>query len=155
LINFIRLIRSIRLQKNLYEKCAVTLLTLYDEKQIDKVNGFTRLLKERVLEDLAQNFFEKEIETFPYAPLVEQVAHTLAAMKRSDNEEEVLREIRENSGLLQKSEDHHLFVHRTFYEYYVARKLREAAPAVVLQRANSARWEEPQGQVFSLFQKLA
>lgn len=29
----------------LYEKCAITLLTLYDEKQVDKVNGFTRLLK--------------------------------------------------------------------------------------------------------------
>lgn len=127
----------------LYEKCAVTLLALYDEKQIDKVNGFTRWLKERVLEDLAHHFFTLEIEAFPYAPLIEQVALSLEAMKRHANEEDVLREIRENSGLLQESDDHHQFVHRTFYEYYVARKMREKAPAAVLQRASQPRWEEP------------
>jgi len=127
----------------LYEKCAVTLLTLYDEKQVDKVNGFTRRLKERVLEDLAYHFFCKETEAFAYALLIEQVAQTLAAMKRNDNEEEVLREIRENSGLLQKSEGNHLFVHRTFYEYYVSCKMRSDAPAAVLHRAAQARWEEP------------
>jgi formylglycine-generating enzyme required for sulfatase activity len=127
----------------LYEKCAVTLLTLYDEKQIDKVNGFTRRLKERVLEDLAHHFFCKKTEEFPYAPLSERVAQTLAAMNRSDNEEEVLREIRENSGLLQKSDDRHLFVHRTFYEYYIACKMRGDSPETVLARAGQARWEEP------------
>ncbi len=127
----------------LYEKCAVTLLTLYDEKQVDKVNGFTRRLKERVLEDLAHHFFCKEVEAFAYAPLIEQVAQTLAALQQQHNEEKVLQEIRENSGLLQKSDDHHLFVHRTFYEYYVACKMRETAPAAILSRAAQARWEEP------------
>ncbi|MBC6948817.1 NACHT domain-containing protein [candidate division KSB1 bacterium] len=127
----------------LYEKCAVTLLTLYDEKQVDRVNGFTRLLKERVLEDLAHHFFCKEAEEFAYAPLIEQVAQTLATMKRNDNEEEVLREIRENSGLLQKSDDRHLFVHRTFYEYYVSCKMRGETPEAVLGRSTQSRWEEP------------
>ena len=127
----------------LYEKCAVTLLTLYDEKQVDKVNGFTRRLKERVLEDLAHHFFCKEVEEFAYAPLIEQVTQTLAAMQQQHNEENILREIRENSGLLQKSDDHHLFVHRTFYEYYVSCKMREAAPEAILSRASQARWEEP------------
>jgi len=127
----------------LYEKCAITLLTLYDEKQVDKVNGFTRRLKERVLEDLAHHFFCKEMEEFPYAPLIEQVAQTLAAMKQQNNEEKVLQEIRENSGLLQKSEDHHLFVHRTFYEYYVSGKMRGDSPEAIIARAAQARWEEP------------
>ena len=107
------------------------------------MNGFTRRLKERVLEDLAHHFFCKETEEFAYAPLIEQVGQTLAAMKRNDNEEEVLREIRENSGLLQKSDDRHLFVHRTFYEYYVSCKMRGETPAAVLARAAQARWEEP------------
>jgi len=127
----------------LYEKCAITLLTLYDEKQVDKVNGFTRRLKERVLEDLAYHFFCQEAEEFAYAPLIERVAQTLAEMKQQNNEERVLQEIRENSGLLQKSEDDHLFVHRTFYEYYVASKMRAAAPETVLQRAAQTRWEKP------------
>ncbi|MGH7453938.1 MAG: SUMF1/EgtB/PvdO family nonheme iron enzyme, partial [bacterium] len=118
-------------------------LTLYDEKQVDKVNGFTRRLKERVLEDLAHHFFCKEMEAFPYAPLIEQVAQTLAEMKQQNNEEKVLLEIRENSGLLQKSEDDHLFVHRTFYEYYVSCKMRGEAPEAVLLPAEQARWEEP------------
>jgi len=127
----------------LYEKCAVTLLTLYDEKQVDKVNGFTRRLKERVLEDLAHHFFCQEVEAFAYAPLIERVAQTLAEMQQQHNEENVLREIRENSGLLQKSEDNHLFVHRTFYEYYVASKMRAAAPEALLSRTAQPRWEEP------------
>ncbi len=127
----------------LYEKCAITLLTLYDEKQVDKVNGFTRRLKERVLEDLAHHFFCQEVEEFAYAPLIERVAQTLAEMKQQDNEEKVLLEIRENSGLLQKSEDHHLFVHRTFYEYYVSCKMRGEPGETVLSRAAQARWEEP------------
>jgi formylglycine-generating enzyme required for sulfatase activity len=127
----------------LYRRCAVTLLTLYDEKQVPKVNGFTRLLKERVLEDLAYHFFGKGVDEFPYIPLIEQVAQTLADLKRNDNEEEVLREIRENSGLLQKSDDNHLFVHRTFYEYYAACKMRGENPDLVLSRASESRWEEP------------
>jgi formylglycine-generating enzyme required for sulfatase activity len=127
----------------LYRKCAVTLLTLYDEKQVPKVNGFTRLLKERVLEDLAYHFFGKGVDEFPYALLIEQVEQTLADLKQNHNAEKVLLEIRENSGLLQKSDDNHLFVHRTFYEYYVARKMREEAPDEVLRRAGDSRWEEP------------
>lgn len=127
----------------LYEKCAVTLLTLYDEKLIDKVNGFTRMLKERVLEDLAYHFFCREKDEFSYTALIEQVAQTLASMKQDGNEEKVLLEIRENSGLLQKSDDNHLFVHRTFYEYYVSRKMRTEAAATVLHRAAESRWEEP------------
>ena len=132
-----------RRRVELYRKCAVTLLTLYDERQVPKANGFTRLLKERVLEDLAYHFFCQEVDEFPYAPLVEQVAQTLAGMGKQHNEEQVLREIRENSGLLQQSDDRHLFVHRTFYEYYVACKLRSDTPEAVLARASEARWEEP------------
>jgi len=67
----------------------------------------------------------------------------LADLKRNDNEEEVLREICENSGLLQKSDDSYLFVHRTFYEYYTARKMRLEKPDMVLNYAGEPRWEEP------------
>ena len=132
-----------RRRLELYKKCAITLLTLYDEKQVPKVNGFTRLLKERVLEDLAYHFFCNKMNEFPYEPLIEQVSQTLADMKRHDNEEEVLLEIRENSGLLQKSDDNHLFVHRTFYEYYVSCKMRGDSEDAVLSRAPESRWEEP------------
>ena len=127
----------------LYEKCAVTLLTLYDDRNIPRVNGFTRFLKERVLEDLAWHFFCKEADEFPYQPLMEQVQETLSRMNRNDNEEEILREIRENSGLLQKSEDSHLFVHRTFYEYYVSCKMLGNSLDDVLSRSAESHWEEP------------
>jgi len=64
-------------------------------------------------------------------------------MNRDDNEDEVLREICENSGLLQKSDDYYLFVHRSFYEYYVACKMRVDSQEAVLGCAAEARWEEP------------
>ena len=101
----------------------VTLLTLFDEKQIPKENAYTRRLKERVLKDLAYHFFCQDVDEFSYDPLLEQVAKTLTAMQQNDNEEKVLREIRENSGLLQKSDDRHFFVHRTFFEYSMPLKL--------------------------------
>lgn len=127
----------------LYQKCAITLLALFDEKQVPKVNRFTRFLKERVLADLAYYFFCKGVDEFSYEPLIMQVAQTLNDLKRNDNEEEVLCEIRENSGLLQKSDEKHLFVHRTFYEYYVACKMRGENPDLALNRAPESRWEEP------------
>lgn len=130
----------------LYRTCAVTLLELYDKKQVDKVNGFTRRLKERVLEDLAYHFFCQQVDEFAYAPLIDRVQQTLEEMKQPHNPEEVLREIRENSGLLHKSDDRHLFIHRTFYEYYVSCKMsgaEEEAAATVLSRAAQPRWEEP------------
>lgn len=134
----------------LYKKCTVTLLTLYDEKPVAKANSFTRLLKERVLEDLAYHFFCEQMDEFPYDPLVEQIGRTLAAMHRSVNEEQVLQEIRENSGLLQQSDDRHLFVHRTFFEYYTAVKLRRdvqqgklSVEDAVWRRIAEPRWEEP------------
>jgi formylglycine-generating enzyme required for sulfatase activity len=139
----------------LYRKCAETLLTLYDKRMISKVNGFTQLLKERVLEDAAYYFFGQGADEFPYGPLAEQVTQTLAKMKRQDNEEAVLREICENSGLLQKSDDKYLFVHRSFYEYYVACKMRKdyidevdinkkaGIVEAILSRASESRWEEP------------
>jgi formylglycine-generating enzyme required for sulfatase activity len=122
---------------DLYEKCIAELLTRYNE------NLFTRRLKERVLKDLAYHFFCQGVDEFPYTPLIEQVIQTLAEMKGTVNEDEVLREIRENSGLLQQSDDNHLFVHRTFYEYYVSRKMRGDAPDAVLSRVAESRWEEP------------
>jgi len=127
----------------LYRKCAVTLLDLYNEKQVDKENHFARLLKERVLEDLAYHFFCQKVNEFPYKPLIEQVSQTLTALKKNENEEKVLQEIRENSGLLQKSDDKHLFVHRTFYEYYVSCRMRGDSQDTVLNRAEEALWEEP------------
>ncbi|MCG3155646.1 MAG: Hercynine oxygenase [bacterium] len=127
----------------LYRTCAVTLLELYDKKQVDKVNGFTRRLKERVLEDLAYHFFCQPVDEFAYAPLIDRVQQTLEEMKQSHNPEEVLREIRENSGLLHRSDDRHLFIHRTFYEYYVSCKMSSEAPAAVMARAAQPRWEEP------------
>jgi formylglycine-generating enzyme required for sulfatase activity len=127
----------------LYKKCAITLLTLYDEKHVPKVNLFIRQVKERVLEDLAYHFFCKETDEFPYTPLIGQITQALAAMDKKENEEEILLEIRENSGLLQKSDDNHLFVHRTFYEYYVSCKMRGDSQETVLSRAAESRWEEP------------
>lgn len=127
----------------LYRKSAVTLLTLYDEKQVPKVNLFTRQLKEQVLEDLAHHFFCEKLDEFPYRALIDRVGQTLKEMGRSENEENILREIRENSGLLQQSDDKHLFVHRTFFEYYVACKMRQETQATALARAGETRWEEP------------
>lgn len=127
----------------LYRKCTETLLTLYDEREVPKPNAFIRLLKERVLEDLAYHFFGREVDDFGYTPLIEQVSGTLAAMNQNVNPEHVLREICENSGLLQKSDDVYLFVHRTFYEYYVACKMRSDSAETVLARASASRWEEP------------
>lgn len=127
----------------LYKKCAVTLLTLYDVKRVARVNAFTRRVKEQVLEDLAYHFFCKGIDEFPYDPLIDRVSETLEGIDRKINEENVLQEIRENSGLLQQSDDDHLFVHRTFYEYYVSCKLRGESQDSVLQRAAEALWEEP------------
>lgn len=132
-----------RRRVELYEQCTITLLTLFDIKQVSKENIFTRHLKERVLEDVAYHFFCKKMTSFPYAPLIEQVSKTLAGMNRNLNEDEVLREICENSGLLQKSDDNHLFVHKTFYEYYVSRKMHVDSPDVVLSRTVRPRWEEP------------
>ncbi len=127
----------------LYKKCAETLLILYDKKQVSKVNIFTQYLKERVLKDLAYFFFCKGTDEFPYTPLIEQVYQTLSDMKRKENEEDILLEIRENSGLFQKSDENHLFVHRTFYEYYVSCKMRGESQEAVLGRAAESRWEEP------------
>jgi formylglycine-generating enzyme required for sulfatase activity len=121
----------------------VKLLTLYDEKQVVKVNSFTRFVKEWVLTDLAHYFFCKGTDEFPYIPLIEQVRQTLVNLAQNHNEENVLLEIRENSGLLQKSDDNHLFVHRSFYEYYVACKMRTETQDTVLSRAEQVRWEEP------------
>ncbi|MCP4264743.1 MAG: SUMF1/EgtB/PvdO family nonheme iron enzyme [Candidatus Brocadiaceae bacterium] len=128
----------------LYKKCSVTLLTLYDERNIPRVNLFTRLLKEEVLEDLAYHFFCRGIDEFDYKPLIKQVSQTLSGLEKKDvNEEGILREIRENSGLLQKSDDNHLFVHRTFFEYYVSCKMRSNSQSEVLGRASETHWEEP------------
>ncbi len=127
----------------LYQKCAVTLLTLFDEKQIPKQNAYTRRLKEQVLKDIAYHFFCKDVDEFSYESLIEQIAETLSEMGQTDNEEKVLREICENSGLLQKSDDHHFFVHRTFFEYYVSCKMRSESRSTVLSRVSQAEWEEP------------
>lgn len=127
----------------LYEKCTATLLTLYDEKQIPKVNTFSRNLKDAALNDLAWYFFNKDVDEFPYSPLTQQLAATLAKREWKVNEDHVLREICENSGLLQKSDDHYFFVHRTFFEYYVACKMREFSQNEALGRAEQTKWEEP------------
>jgi formylglycine-generating enzyme required for sulfatase activity len=139
----------------LYRKCTITLLTLFDEKQVPKVNSFTRLLREQVLEEIAYHFFYIGMDEFPYELLIEKVGKTLSKLKKNYNEEQVLLEIRENSGLLQKSDDSHFFVHRTFYEYYVARKMYREKPNyetpknrrkkldLLLDRVGDSRWEEP------------
>ena len=92
---------------------------------------------------MGYHFFCEEVDEFPYRLIMEQVAGTLADMEQNQNVEEVLREICENSGLLQKSDDTYLFVHRTFYEYYVACKMRGVTLNKVLSGAGEARWEEP------------
>lgn len=127
----------------LYAKSAHTLLELYDLRQVADKNRFSLRLKEQVLEDAAFHFFNRESDEFPDDELSDQVAQTCTRLKRTENEDEILREIRENSGLLQQSHDRHVFVHRTFFEYYVARKLRPEPPENVLKHAGEARWEEP------------
>ncbi|MBN1998809.1 SUMF1/EgtB/PvdO family nonheme iron enzyme [candidate division KSB1 bacterium] len=131
---------------DLYEKCAVTLLELYDKRLAGKENVYIRYIKERVLQDLAYFFFCEKMNEFPYEPLIVQVKKTLEETKNVNNEESILLEIRENSGLLQQSENNHLFVHRTFYEYYVSRKMRndeKITAETVLARCLESRWEEP------------
>ncbi|KAA3657631.1 MAG: NACHT domain-containing protein, partial [Calditrichaeota bacterium] len=132
-----------RRRVELYQKCTMTLLTLYDERQIPKVNAFSRNLKEAVLNDLVWHFFTKDLDEFPYASLTEQMAATLAKREQNVNEDHLLREICENSGLLQKSDDRYFFVHRTFFEYYVACKMREHSQSEALGFAEQAKWEEP------------
>ncbi|MBN2090984.1 SUMF1/EgtB/PvdO family nonheme iron enzyme [candidate division KSB1 bacterium] len=127
----------------LYEKCTVTLLTLFDEKQVPKVNVFTRQTKERALENLACHFFGKGVDDFPYTELIDQISLTFKELESAGNGDHLLREICENSGLLQKSDDRYFFVHRTFYEYYVARKARHDAQINILEFAREPRWEEP------------
>jgi len=127
----------------LYEKSAVTLLELYNLRKVSEKNKISRRLKERVLEDVAYYFFCNEIDEFDYDPLIDQVSQICAKMKRTENEDEILREICEDSGLLQQSDDRYVFVHRTFFEYYVARKMRADSPEAVLARSGEPRWEEP------------
>ncbi len=127
----------------LYEKSAATLLELHNIKKISQKNQISRHVKEHVLEDAAAYFFEKELDEFPYHLLIEQIAQTCAALKRTENEDEILREICEDSGLLQQSDEQYVFVHRTFLEYYVSRKMRMGPPEKILIRATNPRWEEP------------
>jgi formylglycine-generating enzyme required for sulfatase activity len=127
----------------LYKKCAETLLTLYDERNVPKKNNYSRGVKEQILEDLAMHFFKLGAEAFAYSMLAEQVRNSLVKCNLAVSEDVVLQEIRENSGLLQKSDDNHMFVHRSFFEYYVSRKMRQETPADALKRGGDVRWEEP------------
>lgn len=133
-----------RRRVELYEKCTVTLLTLYDKKKISK-DSYSRLVKEQVLKDIADHFFRDETYEFQYTDLLRQVRKTLAdpAYNLQGSEDPVLREIRENSGLLQESNDKHFFLHRTFFEYYVSRSLAGGTSDGVLAHVADPRWEEP------------
>ncbi|MBN2000407.1 SUMF1/EgtB/PvdO family nonheme iron enzyme, partial [candidate division KSB1 bacterium] len=129
----------------LYRECAVTLLTLMEEKKIAKQDAFSRSLKESVLQDMAYYFFCQKQDEFLYEHLVKQVADSLTLLKKTLKEDDVLDEICQN-GLLQKSRDSYFFVHRTFYEYYVSRKMHsdeKITTETVLSRCSDPRWEEP------------
>ena len=122
------------------------LLTLYDIYVADKKNMFTNSLKEEVLEDIAGNFFKNysDIDEFPKRKIVRQVSETLKRVDKDGNEEEILTEICENSGILQKSNDKYLFVHRTFYEYYVACKYinDDKLKDEIINKIDNPKWEE-------------
>jgi hypothetical protein len=88
----------------LYQKCAETLLNLYNEKKVPKKNNFTQYDKEQVLKDIAYYFFGKGQDEFPYDLLIEQMRQNKERLKQNYNDDEMLAEICENSGLLRQSE---------------------------------------------------
>ena len=92
----------------LYERCTTMLLELYDIYEADKKNMFTKSLKEEVLEDIAYNFFGEDIGEFSSRDMAKQVGKTLKSLDKSGDEEEILDEICENSGILQKSNNEYL-----------------------------------------------
>jgi formylglycine-generating enzyme required for sulfatase activity len=133
----------------LYRECTGILF----EKRKSSENKFSRSLKEQVLEDAAYYFYLQAADEFPDQDLTGQIVQTLTQMKRQDNEDEVLREISENSGLLHQSGHKYLFIHRSFYEYYVSCKMRKnylEEPDLEHKKTilheiltRTAQWEEP------------
>ncbi|MEN8906137.1 MAG: SUMF1/EgtB/PvdO family nonheme iron enzyme [Clostridiales bacterium] len=128
----------------LYRRCTEMLIELYDIYNAEKKNMYTSSLKEEILEDIAYYFFKNDMDEFPKRKLVKQVSESLKKLGKDGEEEKILDEICENSGILQKSNSVHFFVHRTFYEYYVACKYinDDKLRNKILENIDNPGWEE-------------
>ncbi|MEW6618959.1 MAG: HEAT repeat domain-containing protein [bacterium] len=112
----------------LYKKAVHNLLNLREPK-------IPLSIKESVLEKIASYFLEKK-EIFEEADLREIIKTFLMNKKEDYNADDVLKEIREKSGLLcSLGEGQYIFLHLTFQEYlaacWIVREKEE--PALLLE----------------------
>jgi hypothetical protein len=128
---------------DLYKKCTDTLLNIIKEK--GRKNLFGQLIKEDFLKDLAYHFFNKDINEFSRIELSRIISNTCNRNRKNCNEDEIIDEIVFNSGILQKVGEKYIFIHRTFFEYYVACKFSETENLKdkILENFDNAKWEEP------------
>lgn len=128
----------------LFQQCTQYLLRHVDW-EIDRpvVNDETAKILEIALQTIAVRFFKLDRkDTFDEQELI-FILGRMAGNTLSLSPSEIIKLICENSGLLQRAGSTYHFIHRSIWEYFVAKGMLEENIDSLFERTNIVAWEEP------------
>jgi len=128
----------------LFQQCTQYLLRHVDwEADRAIVNDETAKILEYALQNIAVRFFKLDRkDTFDEQELT-FILGRMPGNTLNLSPSEIIKLICENSGLLQRAGSTYHFIHRSIWEYFVAKGMLEEKIDSLFERTNIAAWEEP------------